>query len=63
AADAAEMERSYNDPHRFDYKKLFPKSEWEFLRWNRVDLLGFLGALGMAVAVIIALKLMVSIGG
>ncbi len=63
AADAAELELSYQNPHRFDHIKLFPNSDWEFYKWNKVDILGFLGAVAMAVAVIIALKLMVSIGG
>jgi len=28
-------------PHRFDHLKLFPDSNWEFTRWNRVDTVGF----------------------
>ncbi len=63
AVDAAELEISYQNPHRFDHVKLFPHSNWEFYKWNKVDVLGFLGAVAMALAVIIALKLMVSIGG
>lgn len=42
AADAAELARSYADPHRFDHLKLFPNSAWEFDKWNLEDGLGFL---------------------
>lgn len=40
--DEAEMERTRRDPHRFDHLKLFPRSSWEFTKWNRVDTIGFL---------------------
>jgi solute:Na+ symporter, SSS family len=62
-ADAKEVALSYQNPGRFDHKKLFPNSNWEFNKWDKVDALGFLGACGIALLVIALLKLAVSIGG
>jgi len=61
--DAKEVQRSYAEPHRFDWKKVFPDSEFEFTRWEKEDIVGFLlGILG--VILIIALTLFVAgIGG
>ena len=61
--DAKEVQRSYAEPHRFDWKKVFPESEFEFTRWGKEDVVGFLlGILG--VILIIALTLFVAgIGG
>ena len=39
--DLAAMEATRRDPHRFDHLKLFPRSDWEFTKWNRVDTVGF----------------------
>ena len=39
--DAAEMAATRSDPHRFDHRKLFPRSNWEFTKWDRVDTIGF----------------------
>jgi solute:Na+ symporter, SSS family len=39
--DAAEMEKSYADPARFDHCKLFPNSNWEFCKWTKTDAIGF----------------------
>jgi len=63
AEDAKELARSFENPQRFDHKKLFPGSNWEFYKWNRVDALGFLAACGVMALVILVLKLAVSIGG
>lgn len=40
--DAAEMAATRQNPHRFDDRKLFPNSSWEFTKWDRVDTIGFL---------------------
>jgi len=46
-ADRLEVERSYANPHRYDHERLLPASEFEFTRWTREDLVGFLlGILG-----------------
>ncbi|WP_221029112.1 sodium:solute symporter family protein [Actomonas aquatica] len=40
------------DPHRFDDQKLFPKSSWEFTKWNRVDTIGFVVCCAVSGAII-----------
>jgi Na+/proline symporter len=39
-ADAVALSEA--EPNRFDNLKLFPKSDWEFCKWDRVDTVGFL---------------------
>ncbi|OHB51634.1 MAG: hypothetical protein A2Y12_01965 [Planctomycetes bacterium GWF2_42_9] len=41
AEDKAELELSYANPTRFDHTKLFPKSSWEFCKWDWEDTWGF----------------------
>ncbi len=62
-ADEEELQKSFQNPSRFDHKKLFPNSNWEFYKWDRVDALGFLASVAVAIAIIGLLKLLVSIGG
>ncbi len=40
--EAAGMEETRRYPGRFDDTKLFPGSNWEFCKWDRVDTIGFL---------------------
>jgi hypothetical protein len=40
--DAIEVERSYASPGRFDHVKLFPRSNWEFTKWDKTDAFGFI---------------------
>lgn len=40
--EAAAMQATTENPTRFDHTKLFPRSNWEFTKWNRVDAVGFL---------------------
>jgi len=39
--DAASVEQSYANPTRYDHTKLFPASNWELTKWDRVDFIGF----------------------
>ena len=39
--DLSEVELSRTDPHRFDHQRLFPRSNWEFSKWTRQDVIGF----------------------
>lgn len=39
--EAAGLAATRRDPARFDGTKLFPRSNWEFCRWDRVDTVGF----------------------
>ena len=40
--ETAAMEETRRNPTRFDATKLFPRSNWEFCRWDKVDAVGFL---------------------
>lgn len=40
--DAVEIERSLADPQRHEHQRLFPGSNWEFMKWDRTDTVGFL---------------------
>jgi SSS family solute:Na+ symporter len=62
AKDIEQMKLSYADPHRFDYRKLFPNSNWEFDKWTKVDTVGFIISSIAAVGIIMFLMLLLSIG-
>jgi hypothetical protein len=40
--EAAALEETRRQPDRFDHTKLFPRTNWEFCKWDRVDTIGFL---------------------
>jgi hypothetical protein len=40
--DAKAVQFTMENPRRFDDRKLFPHSQWEFKKWNKVDSVGFL---------------------
>ncbi|NJK84837.1 MAG: hypothetical protein HC906_01510 [Bacteroidales bacterium] len=61
--DMKELELSFEDTHRFDYKKMFPESNWEFLRWSRTDGVGFFWAMMMVVGILVLLWVSVNLGG
>ncbi|MFZ5516269.1 MAG: sodium:solute symporter family protein [Candidatus Zhuqueibacterota bacterium] len=42
AEDRKEMNMSYQDPYRFDHKKMFPRSNWEMEKLDRTDIRGIL---------------------
>jgi len=42
ALDASEVELSYANPTRFDHKKMFPHSNWEFEKLDRIDWKGII---------------------
>ena len=50
--EAAAMEETRRNPHRFDQTKLFPRSSWEWTRWDKVDTVGFLICLGVSGGII-----------
>jgi SSS family solute:Na+ symporter len=60
--DVRQLKLSYEDPHRFDHKKLFSNSSWEFDKWTKVDVIGFIISTVVAVSVIMFLILLLSIG-
>jgi SSS family solute:Na+ symporter len=61
--DLREMERSYQDPKRFDHLLLFPNTQWQFTKWDRTDSIGFLFSLLMVVAILFFLYFAVNLGG
>ena len=61
--DEKELKLSFKNPQRFDHRKLFPNSNWEFYKWNKVDAIGFLVAVMVLLAIIAMLKILLSIGG
>jgi hypothetical protein len=50
--EAATMEETRRNPGRFDHKKLFPNSAWEFTKWDRVDTVGFLACCATSGAIL-----------
>ncbi len=62
-ADNRELEASYADPSRFDHRKMFPNTQWEMLKWNREDHIGFWLAIGLVFGIIALLYFLVNLGG
>jgi len=60
--DAAEMEKSYADPHRFDDRKLFKHPDIEIQRPTPTDFWGFLACFGICFAIIGLILLVAGIG-
>ncbi len=50
--EAAAMEETHRNPTRFDHTKLFPRSNWEFCKWDRVDTIGFIVCCAGSAAII-----------
>lgn len=47
--DAAAMEETRRNPHRFDHTKMFgPKSRWEFTKWDKLDTVGFIACCALS---------------
>ena len=61
--DTNELQKSYDEPHRFDHIKLFPGSQLEFYRWNSVDSIGFMLSITAVAGIIGLLFILISIGG
>ena len=50
--EEAAMAETRRQPHRFDGLKLFPRSSWEFTKWDRVDTYGFLACCTISTGII-----------
>jgi hypothetical protein len=50
--DLAAMEETRKNPARFDHLKLLPGTSWEFLKWDKVDAIGFISCLATSGAII-----------
>jgi SSS family solute:Na+ symporter len=57
--DKAELQKSYDNPTRFDHTKLFPKSNWEFCKWDKEDTWGVLASSALTVGILLALWLLI----
>lgn len=62
-ADRANLEKSYRNPDRFDDRRLFPKTDLEFVKPRPKDYLGFLASVGICFLIIGALIWLAGIGG
>ena len=62
AGDAAEMEKSYANPDRFNDKKLFKHADWEFQRPTKMDFWGFLACFGICFLILSLIVLVAGIG-
>ena len=62
-ADTVELEKSYAHPNRFDHYKLFPDSNWEFDKWDKIDSIGFAVSIVAVFGIIGILFFFISIGG
>lgn len=60
--DARQMALSYADPDRFMECKLRPQSDWEFYKWDRTDIVGFVVSAVIAVLVVLFLMGLMRIG-
>lgn len=61
--DTAVVAASYANPTRFDHLKLFPHSNWELTKWNRMDALGFLACCALVGVIILVFKGVMAFGG
>jgi len=60
--DQREVELSDRMPHRFDHKRLLPKSNWQFTRWTMNDVAGFFGCWLIAGAILWVLWIVLHLG-
>lgn len=60
--DAKAMQLSYANPDRFNHKKLFPNSDWEFDKWTKEDSVGFAISVTGVFVVISLLIFLVTVG-
>lgn len=59
--EEAALEAAYRDPEMYENQKMFPGTQWELLKWTRMDYLGFFGSWVLVGVIIVLLWLMVSI--
>jgi len=57
--DKAELQKSYDNPTRFDHLKLFPNSNWEFCKWDKDDTWGVLASTALTVGILLAFWLLI----
>lgn len=60
--DEQQVALSYAEPHRFDYKKMLPGTNWEFSKWTKHDFLGFFGCWVIVVLILGFLWMLLNFG-
>lgn len=60
--DAAQLELSYQQPDRFNSRKLLPNSRFEFQKPTRSDVLGFMLSLAACFGIIALAVMLTGIG-
>ncbi|PTX95659.1 hypothetical protein [Opitutus sp. ER46] len=50
--EAAAMEETKRNPTRFDHTKLFPGTNIEFCKWDKVDTIGFISCSALSAAIV-----------
>ena len=60
--DEREMTLTHSNPTRFNHLKIFPKSNWEFRKWNREDWTGVIVSCLAVMSVVGLLVFIVSLG-
>ncbi len=62
ATDRANLEAAYANPAKSAERRLFPNTDWEFVRPRRIDVVGFIISVGICVLIIGLLASLASIG-
>jgi SSS family solute:Na+ symporter len=60
--DRHEVALSLTHPHRFDHKRLFPGTNWQFNKWARKDYIGFFGCWAIAGVILLLMWWVVGLG-
>jgi solute:Na+ symporter, SSS family len=60
--DDKNLALSYANPSRFDDTKLFPNTDWEFCKWDRVTAIGFCASVVAAIGIVYLFFFLVSLG-
>ena len=60
--DLKEVELSYANPSRFDYKKMFPNSNWEFEKFDKTDIKGIIWFTLGGILILYILYMIASLG-
>ncbi len=61
--DRDELERSFAEPRRFEHRKIFPNSDFEMLKPNRLDVAGFVLTFAATFAIVGLAAWVAGIGG
>jgi len=60
--DEQAMSLTRSNPTRFNHLKIFPKSNWEFRKWNREDWVGVIVSCVAVASVVALLVFIVGLG-